>query len=183
MHKSFHVIQSIKEYILSRTSPFTKLRCIFCDNEVSHRAAAILSIRWRHIFLCAHESDHWSSKCYIRRPYSYLLNCSRRETIFVWHQQVLVSFCYHLFCVWPERPSARRRQRQRLTGWIWSQLPLLGRDWPLTYTGAILPLGTGLLTEFLNREVTVLPGLTSYSLLWEIIWNWARVTTMEGWLV
>ncbi len=39
------------------------------------------------------------------------------------------------------------------------------------YTGAIQPLGTGLLTVFLNREVTVLPGLTSYSLLWEIIWD------------
>ena len=33
------------------------------------------------------------------------------------------------------------------------------------YTGAILPLGTGLLTVFLNREVTVLPGLTFYFLL------------------
>ena len=45
MHKSFLVIQSIKEYILTRTSPFpfTKLRCIFCDNEVSHRTAAILT--------------------------------------------------------------------------------------------------------------------------------------------
>ena len=30
------------------------------------------------------------------------------------------------------------------------------------YTGAILPLGTGLLTVFLNREVTILPGLTFY---------------------
>ena len=39
------------------------------------------------------------------------------------------------------------------------------------YTGAIQPLGTGLLTVFLNREVTVLPGLTSYSLLWEINWD------------
>ena len=39
------------------------------------------------------------------------------------------------------------------------------------YTGAILPLGTGLLTVFLNREVTVLLGLTSYSLPWEIIWD------------
>ena len=39
------------------------------------------------------------------------------------------------------------------------------------YTGAILPLGMGLLTVFLNREVTILPGLTSYSLLWEIIWD------------
>ena len=39
------------------------------------------------------------------------------------------------------------------------------------YTGAILPLGTGLLTIFLNREVTVLPGLTSYSSLWDIIWD------------
>ena len=39
------------------------------------------------------------------------------------------------------------------------------------YTGAILTFGTGLLTVFLNREVTVLPGLTSYSLLWEIIWD------------
>ena len=27
------------------------------------------------------------------------------------------------------------------------------------YTGAILPLGTGLLTVFLNEEVSVLPGL------------------------
>ena len=35
------------------------------------------------------------------------------------------------------------------------------------YTGAILPLETGLLTVFLNREVTVLLGLTSYTLLWE----------------
>ena len=39
------------------------------------------------------------------------------------------------------------------------------------YTGAILPLGTGLLTVFLNRDVTVLPELTSYSLLLEIIWD------------
>ena len=39
------------------------------------------------------------------------------------------------------------------------------------YTGAILPLGTGLLTVFLNREVTVLLGLPSYSLPWEIIWD------------
>ena len=39
------------------------------------------------------------------------------------------------------------------------------------YTGAILPLGTGLLTVFLNREVTVLLGLMSYSLPWEIIWD------------
>ena len=33
------------------------------------------------------------------------------------------------------------------------------------YTGAILALGTGLLTVFLNREVTVLPRLTSYYLV------------------
>ena len=48
------------------------------------------------------------------------------------------------------------------------------------YTGAILPLGTGLLTVFLNRVVTVLLGLTSYSLPWEIIWDLARVTRMDG---
>ena len=51
--------------------------------------------------------------------------------------------------------------------------PLICRCMAVTdcYTGAILPLGTGLLTVFLNREVTVLLGLMSYSLPWEIIWD------------
>ena len=67
----------------------------------------------------------------------------------------LVSFCCHLFC--------GRRLGSKGCEANCRCLAVTDR-----YTGAILPLGTGLLTVFLNREVTVLLGLVSYTLLWEI---------------
>ena len=103
--------------------------------------------------LCAHESAHWSSKCYIRRPYSYLL-----------HSSVGFLLLSSLLC----SAGAAVGGSGLEVGFEANCRCLAVTD---RYTGAILPLGTGLLTVFLNREVTVLPGLTSYSLLWEIIWD------------
>ena len=74
---------------------------------------------------------------------------------------VLVSFCYYHFCV--RLPGGGLE-----VGFEANCRFLAVTD---RYTGAMQPLGTGLLTVFLNKEVTVLPGLKSYSLLWEIIWD------------
>ena len=89
-----------------------------------------------------------------------------RRSLYDANNKCLVSVCCHLFCCRrPERPSARRRQLGS-NGFEANCRCSAVND---RYTGAILPLGTGLVTVFLNREVTVLPGRASYSLPWEII--------------
>ena len=117
-------------------------------------------------------SKHWSTALVtIRSPHSYLqlylIVIDTRRSLYD-ANKCLVSFCCHLCCVRrPKRPPARRQQ----LGSNGSEAKCRCSAVTDHYTGAILPLGTGLLTVFLNREVTVLPGLTSYSLLWEIIWD------------
>ena len=86
-----------------------------------------------------------------------------RRSLYDANCKCLVSVCCHLFFC---RRSGRRQLGSNGCEANCRCLAVIDR-----YTGAILPLGTGLLTVFLNREGTVLLGLTSYSLPWEIIWD------------
>ena len=124
------------------------------------------------------KSTHGLSISYIiRSPYSYLqlylIGIDARRSLYD-ANKCLVSFCRHLFCVRrPKRPPAWRRQ----LGSNGCKANCRCSAVTDRYTGAILPFGTGLLTVFLNREVTVLPGLflTMGNHL-----GLTRVTTMEG---
>ena len=147
---------------------------IHCLNELTSIARNFRKFTRRIfqcLFVCAHESVHCSLKCYIRRPYSYLLNRSRRETNFLWcqHGFLLLS---SLLC---SAGAAVRAAAAAEAAWTLDRKPTaaawpwltvipgrfchLGRDyWPYSWIGRWPYNGTNILFFTMGNHLGLSQG-------------------------